>query len=407
VDDALGAASLGHGHRAGMRLQMPKRLPSAGSIAQARPQGDRRSSLVGDAYASSVRSGFAYGRIYDMPGDRFGLTIRQSQSPLNRRAFVTSLAAALAGPFAAGAQQKRTVVRVGLLDLAAPDPASMARWKAFRERLRELGYVEGQNVVFETRRADEHVSRLPRLGAELIDAKVDILVTASSEAALAAKQVTSSIPIVTATGGDPVALGLVTSMARPGGNITGMTSLINELAGKRLELLKELIPRASRVASLRDPDNRSSALSVPSESAGHALGVVVRSFDVRSPSELDAAFLAMKGARMDAVIFGENTLFLANRRRVADLAVTHRLPMMAAAKEYAQAGALVSYGTDYPDLFRRAAAYVDKILKGAKPGDLPIEQPTKFELIINLKTAKALGLTIPQSLLLRADQVLE
>src|SRR5262249_32748342 len=158
-------------------------------------------------------------------------------------------------------------------------------------------------------------------------------------------------------------LGLVTSLARPGGNITGVTSLINELAGKRLELLKQLIPEASRVASLRDPDNRSSALSVPSESAGKTLGVAVRSFDVRSPGELDAAFLAMKRARIDAVIFGENTLFLADRRHVADLAITHRLPMMAAAKEYAEAGVLVSYGTDYSDLFRRAAVYVDKILR--------------------------------------------
>ena len=187
--------------------------------------------------------------------------------------------------------------------------------------------------------------------------------------------------------------------------MTGVTSLANELAGKRLELLK--VPRASRVASLRDPDNHASGLSVPSASAGKALGVAVRSFDIHTPGELDAAFLAMKRARIDAVIFGENTLFLAHRRVVADLAITHRLPMMAAAKGYAEAGALVSYGTDYPDLFRRAAIYVDKILRGAKPADLPIEQPTKFELVINLKTAKALGLTIPPSLLLRADEVIQ
>jgi putative ABC transport system substrate-binding protein len=314
--------------------------------------------------------------------------------------------ALLAAPLAAESQQQRAVVRIGLLDLAVSNPASVARWNAFRERLRELGYVEGQHVVFETRRADEQVGRLPRLASELIDAKVDILVTASSEAALAAKQVASSIPIVTATGGDPMALGLVTSLARPGGNITGVTSLMNELAGKRLELLKQVIPQASRVASLRDPDNRSSALSVPSESAGKTLGVAVRSFAVRSPGELDAAFLAMKRARTDAVIFGENTLFLADRRHVADLAMMHRLPMMAAAKEYAQAGVLASYGTDYSALFRRAAGYVDKILRGAKPADLPIEQPTKFEFVINLKTAKALGLTLPPSVLARADEVI-
>jgi len=327
---------------------------------------------------------------------------------ITRRVFISSLTGSLlAAPLAARAQQSGKVYRVGLLDLAASDPASAVRWQAFRERLRELGYVEGKNVVFEARQADEQVSRLPKLATELIDARVDILVTASSEAALAAKQVTSTIPIVTATGSDPVGLGLVTSVARPGGNITGMTSLINELAGKRLELLKQLIPRASRVASLRDPDNRSSAQSVPPASAGKALGIAVQRFDVRSPRELDAVFLAMKRARVDAVIFGENTLFLADRRRVAELAIAHRLPMMAAAREYAQAGTFVSYGTDYPDLFRRAAGYVDRIFKGAKAGELPIEQPTKFELVINLKTAKALGLTIPQAILLRADEVIQ
>ena len=326
---------------------------------------------------------------------------------ISRRRLLLAVGVALAAPLAALAQQQGTTVRIGLLDLAAADPASVARWKAFRERLRELGYVDGQNAVFLLRRADEQVGRLPTLAAELIDARVDILATASSEAALAAKQATSSIPIVTATGGDPVASGLTASLARPGGNITGVTSLINELAGKRLELLKQLIPRVSLVAALRDPDNRSSALAVPSESAGKALGVVVRAFEVRRPRDLDAAFRAMKRAHADAVIFGENTLFLADRRRVADLAITHKLPMMAAAGEYAQAGALVTYGTDYLHLFRRAAEYVDKILRGAKPADLPYEQPTKFELVINLKTAKALGLTIPPSILARADQVIE
>jgi putative ABC transport system substrate-binding protein len=327
---------------------------------------------------------------------------------VERRALLTCLAASLfVAPCAAEGQQQKKVVRIGLLDLAASDSASVARWKALRERLRELGYVEGQNVIFEDRRANEQVGRLPSLAAELIDSKVNILVTASSEAALAASHATSSIPIVTATGGDPIALGLVTSLARPGGNITGVTSLINELAGKRLEFLKELLPRAVRVATLRDPDNRSSALSVPSETAGKALGVVVQSFAVRGRGDLDAAFLAMKRARADAVIFGENTLFLADRKHVAALAIAHHLPMMTSAKEYAEAGAFVSYSTDYLDLFRRAAGYVDKILKGAKPGDLPIEQPTKFELVINLKTTKALGLTIPQSLLLRADRVIQ
>ena len=326
-----------------------------------------------------------------------------------RAALVAALALGLLTvTLAAEAQQAGKVVRIGLLDYAASDPASAARWKAFRERLRELGYVEGQNAVFEHRWGDGQVGRLRPLAAELIDAKADILVTAGTEAALAAKQVTKSIPIVTATGGDPVELGLVTSLARPGGNVTGVISLIGELTGKRLELLKQLIPRASRVAFLRHPDNRSSAFSLrDAESAAKSLGVAVQGVGVRGPKDFDAAFLAMKRARADAVILGENTRFIADRRRIADLAIMHRLPMMVAAKEYAEAGGLISYGTDYLDLFRRAAAYVDKILKGAKPGDLPVEQPTKFELVINLKTAKALGLTIPPSLLLRADQVIE
>jgi putative ABC transport system substrate-binding protein len=200
----------------------------------------------------------------------------------------------------------------------------------------------------------------------------------------------------------------VASLARPGGNVTGVISLIRQLTGKRFELLKQLIPRASRVALVRDPENRSSALSVrEAESVAKSLGVVVQVVNVRSPKDLDAAFLAMKRSRTDAVIFAENTLFIADRRHIADLAIKYRLPMMFAAKEYAEAGGLLSYGTDYLDLFRRAATYVDKILKGAKPGDLPIEQPTKFELVINLKAAKALGLTIPQSMLGRADEVIQ
>jgi len=328
---------------------------------------------------------------------------------VDRRAFIVTLASGLlAAPLAAEAQPAGKAVRIGLLDYAASDPAGAARWKALRERLRELGYVEGQSVVFEARWAGGQAGRLRSLAAELINAKVDILVTAGSEAAVAAKQATNSIPIVTATLGDPVELGLAASLARPGGNVTGVISLIAVLTGKRLELLTQLIPRASRVAILRDPENRSSARTVSdAESAGKSLGVVVQAVAVRGPRDLDAAFLAMKRAHTDAVILGENTRFIADRWHLADLAVMHRLPMIVAAKEYAQAGALISYGTDYLDLFRRAATYVDKILKGAKPADIPIEQPSKFELVINLKTAKALGLTIPPSLLQRADEVIQ
>jgi putative ABC transport system substrate-binding protein len=233
-------------------------------------------------------------------------------------------------------------------------------------------------------------------------------VTVSGEASLAAKRATSSIPIVFTTSPDPVRLGLVASLARPGGNVTGLISLSADLAGKRVEFLKQMIPRAARIAVLSDPENRSSEFILhDTESGAKSLGVVVQSVDARGPKEFDAAFSAMKRARADAVILGVNSPFMAHRRRLAELAVSHRLPMMAQAREYAEAGALVSYGTDYPDRFRRAAVYVDKILKGTKPGDLPIEQPTKFELVINLKTAKALGLTIPQSVLGRADELIQ
>ena len=316
--------------------------------------------------------------------------------------------ACLAAPAVASAQQPAKVWRIGLLDYGASDAASASRWKALRERLRELGYVEGQNVIFDPRWGDGQAGRLRGLATELINAKVDILVTAGSEAAVAAKQATSSVPIVMATGGEPVELGLATGLARPGGNVTGVISLIGQLTGKRLELLKQVIPRVSRVAILRDPENRSSALTVrDAESAGKSLGVVMQAVEVRGPRELDAAFVAVKRAHADAVLLGENTRVIADRRHIADLAIRHRLPLMVAAKEYAEAGALISYGTDYLDLFRRAAAYVDKILKGAKPADLPIEQPTKFELVINLKTAKALGLTIPQPIMQRADEVIQ
>ena len=329
-----------------------------------------------------------------------------------RRFLLVSLASAFAVPLAVEAQPAGKVIRIGLLTHGVSDAVNAARWKAFREQLRELGYVEGQNVVFESRWGEGwgegQVGRTRRLAAELVEAKVDILVTAGTEALRAAKETTSSIPIVTATGGDLVAMGLAASLARPGGNVTGVISLINQLTEKRLELIKQLVPRASRVAILRDPDNRSSALSVrDAERVAKPLGVVVQEVAVRGPGDLETAFSTMKRARADALILGENTRFVAERQRIADLAIRHRLPMIVAAKEYAEAGGLASYGTDYLDLFRHAALYVDKILKGAKPADLPIEQPTKFELVINLKTARALSLTISRHLLDRADQVIQ
>ena len=323
-----------------------------------------------------------------------------------RRFLLTFLAGTMVLPRAAQAQQAGKLWRIGLLDYAS-DPASSSRWKALRDQLRELGYVEGQSVLFESRWGDGR-TRLPDLAAELVKAKVDIAVTAGTDAAAALKKATSSIPVVLATGGDFLGLGLGASLSRPGGNVTGVISITSELAGKRLELLKQLIPRVSRVALLRDLGNRGTLAHVrDAERAAKPLGVVLQVVGVHGHKDLEGAFSTLKRARADAVMFSENTAFIAYRQHVADLAIAHRLPMIAPAQEYALAGVLVSYGTNYPDLFRRAAVYVDRILKSAKPGDLPVEQPTAFELVINLKTAKAFGLTIPPSLLARADQIIE
>jgi putative ABC transport system substrate-binding protein len=329
---------------------------------------------------------------------------------MERRAFIAFVSGSLlAAPLAAEAQQATRVWRIGLLDYASPDPARLAWWKAFQDRLRELGYVEGQNVVFQRQWGNGQVSRLQGLATELVAAKVDMFVTAGNPATLAAKQVTSSIPIVTANGPDPVELGLAASLARPGGNVTGMTSISSELAAKRLGLLKELIPQVSRVAALWDRAARGSALNVrDTEVAARSLGITLQSVAVRpDPKDYDAAFVAMKRDRAGAVVVVQSSAFFSSYRRITDLALTHHLPSVGGSKEYVEAGGLISYGADYPDLFRRAAVFVDKILKGAKPADLPIEQPSNFELVINLKTAKALGLTIPQSLLQRADEIIQ
>jgi len=324
---------------------------------------------------------------------------------INRRTF---LGTAMVGLLAPTAQAQPKVAKIGLLDYAAREQARIMWWKALRDRLRELGYLEGQNVVYESRWGDGRVDRLTGLAGELVNAKVDIIVTAGTEAALAAKRATSSIPIVMTTGVDPVEAGLVAGLARPGGNVTGVSSMQSEVAAKRVELVGQLLPRVSRIAILFDTDNHASELIARHTEAGaNSLGISLQKVGVRSLKDADAAFSAMKRDHIAAVILMATPTFIGERRRLADLAIAHHLPMMVGAKEYAEAGGLLSYGTDYPDLFRRAAAYVDKILKGAKPGDLPIEQPTKFELVINLKTAKALGLTIPPSLLARADQVIE
>jgi putative ABC transport system substrate-binding protein len=283
------------------------------------------------------------------------------------------------------------------------------RWlEAFRQGLRELGYVEGQNIAIESRWTEGKDDRLPALAADLVRSKVDVIVAETGAATRAAQQATRTIPIVMSLVNDPVGSGLVGSLARPGGNVTGLTIMSPDLVGKQLELLKEVAPKVSRVALLRHPDNPASAAQLrEAQAAAQALGVRLQTLEARSPQEIDGAFAAMTRERAGALLVIPDTLFWNQRRQIAELAVKRRLPSMRMGEAYAEAGGLMSYGPSYLDLERRAATFVDKILKGANPADLPVAQPTKFELVINLKTAKAIGLTIPQPLLQRADQIID
>jgi putative ABC transport system substrate-binding protein len=328
---------------------------------------------------------------------------------MERRAFIVAMSGGLlAAPLAAEAQQSGKVYRIGLLDFSEADAARQAWWNGFRQQMRELGYVEGQNITFEPRWAQGEDGRIPKLVAELVGLKVDLIVTGGQSAAIGAKKATSTIPIVMASGSDPVAVGLVASLRQPGGNVTGMTTINSELAAKRLEFLRIVAPRASRIAILWDERSPGARLTVDgTEAAAKTAGLIIQSVPVGSAAGLEAAFATVVRGRAGALIVVGAAKLFSYRKRIAELAVKHRLATVVSTREYAEAGCLVSYGVDNPDMFRRAAVYVDKILKGAKPGDLPIEQPTKFELIINLKTAKALGLTISQSLLVRADEVIQ
>jgi putative ABC transport system substrate-binding protein len=326
-----------------------------------------------------------------------------------RRFLLTSLAGALAAPLAARAQQAAKIARIGYL---APNLAvSVHLPEAFRQGLRDLGYLEGRNVVIEYRDAEGKFERLPGLTAGLVALKVDVIVAGGTPAALAAQKATRTLPVVFAGPGDPVTSGLVTSLARPGGNVTGLSSFAPELVGKCLEQLKQAVPGVGRVAALWQPgglgERTDKDVLKEAEAAARALGVRLQFVEARGPENFDKAFSEMTRARAGALTVLPGSMFVNERRRLVDLAAKNRLPAVYPWREGVDAGGLMSYGPDLADLFRRAATYVDRILKGAKPGDLPVEQPTKFELVINLKTAKALGLTIPPSLLARADQVIE
>jgi putative tryptophan/tyrosine transport system substrate-binding protein len=327
---------------------------------------------------------------------------------MERRAFVAGMMAMLAAPLAAEAQQAGKVNRIGFIVAATPTE-TVHLFKALNEGLRELGYVEGRNVVFERRFAEGRQERLPALAADLVQLKVDVLVTGSNPVIAAVKQATATIPIVMAVSRDPVGAKFIASLARPGGNITGFANdTAPEIIGKNLEFLKEAVPRVSRVAFLWNPVPPGAGTSKNVvESAARNLGLTLQSVEVRGRNEFEGAFAAMVRERANGVVVAQDPITFGSRSQVVLLAARSRLPAVYGVREFAEAGGLMSYGPNIADQFRRAALYVDKIFKGAKPGDLPVAQATKLELVINLKTAKALGLTIPQSLLLRADQVIE
>ena len=314
----------------------------------------------------------------------------------------------LGGVAIAEAQQPTKVPRIGFLVANSPSVYT-ARIEAFRQGLRELGYVEGKNIIIESRSAEGNLDLLPSLAAGLVRLKVDVIVAAGGDPPVrAAKQATQTIPIVMANASDPVGAGLVASLNRPGGNITGLSTAPGpEIYGKHLELLKETFPRLTRVAILSNPANRFSALALrEAETTARAFKVSLQILEARNPDEFETAFAAATKERAGALLVVEDPMFFGERTRLANFAAKSRLPAIYGILEYVEVGGLMAYAAERTDMFRRAATYVDKILKGAKPADLPVEQPTKFELVINLKTAKQIGVTIPQSVLYRADKVI-
>jgi ABC-type uncharacterized transport system substrate-binding protein len=323
---------------------------------------------------------------------------------MNRRAFLRTLSASLfAAPLAVAAQQAGKVWRIGFLRSGHPPENYIA---GLKQGLREQGYVPDQNVIVEIRATDGSVDQLPGLAEKLMRSRVDVVLASAAPAALAAKRATVSVPVIFVGVFNPVELGLVSSLARPGGNITGLAANAADLAGKRLELLRGIVPRLRRVAVLWHPANPTNPIQLKgAQAAARTLGVQLEPVSIQGPDDFDAPTKAVRGA--DGLLQLESPLFVTYRTRLAELASRSRLPAIFSQREYVEAGGLMSYGADFHDLYRRAGQYVGKILNGTRPADLPVEQPTKFELVINLKAAKALGLTLPPSLLQRADQIIE
>jgi putative ABC transport system substrate-binding protein len=330
---------------------------------------------------------------------------------MNRRRHLLAVVGlcALAAPLRAFAQQPPRIWRVGFLALRRrPDSLNTDYFGAFPRGMRELDYVEGKNLVIEWRFADGNSERLPALATELVQLKVDVVVAASTPSTRAAQQATTTIPIVMVAVSDPVISGFVASLSRPAGNITGLSNLTSDLSAKYLEMLLAMVPRLSRVGVLVHPANSAVTLMLKGiQAAAQTTSVKILPVEVRTPQEIENAFSMMIRQNAGGVIVVPDALFIQQQRQIVELARIHRLPAMFGIREYVEAGGLMSYGPNFADMYRRVAAYVDKILKGAKPGDIPVEQPTKVELFINRKTSKALGLTIPQELLLRADEVIE
>jgi putative tryptophan/tyrosine transport system substrate-binding protein len=322
---------------------------------------------------------------------------------VKRREFIGLVGGAVAWPLTASAQQQGKIVTIGILAIEPWPPID-----TFRRALHDLGYIEGKNVSFEYRYAKGDNERLPELANDLVGLNVDVILTWGTDAALAAKQATTTIPIVMGTIGDPLGIGIVTNLAHPGGNVTGFSSRTAELEAKRLQLLKELVPGLSRVAILFNPTNHYMPLALQSAQRGaQTLDVTLAMNEVHDTTTLDAAFVTLTKDRPDALMIPADTFLVSQRNRIAHFAIENKLPSIYSFREYIEAGGLIAYTPNYYDLFRRAASYVDKILKGTKPGELPIEQPTRFLLLVNLKTARALGLTMPPRLLARVDKVIE